>query len=66
MDFELYSLLSTIILLVTVLTVAFAIFSYTLFRYRQIRQSEAAPPPNLTSRSAKPRFFKKYEPGRSA
>lgn len=66
MDVELYSLLSTVILGVTILTVTFAMFSYVLFRYRQIRQASSTPPQAMTARSTQPRFFRKYEPGRSA
>lgn len=62
MDIELYALLSTVILVSTIITLVFALFSYMAFRYRQngIQRSDAQP-----DAQAKPKeqalFFRRYE-----
>ena len=63
MDFELYSLLSTVILIATILTVIFAIGSYIAFRVRENRTISARhTQPSAPSQPAASRFFRPYEP----
>lgn len=61
MDIELYTILAMIILIATLVTIVFAVYSYVAFRYRQ----KAAPAVPLMEAEAAtgPRFFKRYQPG---
>jgi hypothetical protein len=70
-DIELYSLLALAILLTSVATVLFALFTYVMFRIRETRKlkkaaahgSAAGPAPAKQPEPAQaPQFFKPYEP----
>jgi hypothetical protein len=66
MEIELYSILSTIIVLATAVTVLFAVFSYLAFRHRQ-KASFAPPKPEVretTKALPEPEFFRPYAPKR--
>ncbi|MEZ5351600.1 MAG: hypothetical protein R2762_03120 [Bryobacteraceae bacterium] len=67
MDIELYSLLALAILLTSVGTILFALFTYIMFRIRETRKLKktaaahsAAPEP--VPAPPPPQFFKPYEP----
>lgn len=73
MDIELYSLLALAILLTSVGTVLFALFTYVMFRIRETRKlkktaahAAASPAPDPAPTPAppapQPQFFKPYEP----
>lgn len=65
MEIELYSLLSTVIVLVSVITVVFAIFCYLTFRVRQrasLRHSVNTPPVPAALALEQPKFFKAQFP----
>lgn len=64
MDIELYAFLSTIILGSTVLTMLFALFSYLAFRARENRAARRKPAAAAPVNTAKPLFFRKYEPSK--
>jgi len=63
MDFELYSVLSTLILLCTVVTIVFAVSTYVTFRARQHRRI-ADPIPEVESAAPRSQFFRKYSRSR--
>lgn len=65
MEIELYSLLSTVIVLVSLLTVVFAIYCYVVFRVRQrasLRHSTVTPPNPTAVALEQPKFFKPLYP----
>ena len=63
MDIELYSLLATLVLVVTLASVVFALASYCLFRIREHRKlKKKASAKVATEASSTPQFFKPYEP----
>jgi hypothetical protein len=64
MEIELYSVLSTVILVATVITVGFAIFSYMAFRVRTRTESKQRKKSSLPKEEAQeaPQFFKTYAP----
>jgi heme/copper-type cytochrome/quinol oxidase subunit 2 len=67
MEIELYSLLSSVIVLVSVVTVIFAVFSYLAFRLRQrasMRQTAITPPIEAAKALEQPKFFKPLYPNR--
>ena len=65
MDIELYALLSTVILVSTIVTLVFALFSYIAFRYRQrgVYRGKAEEPKFATAPASpdRPLFFRRYE-----
>ncbi|MBI1352865.1 MAG: hypothetical protein GC160_00865 [Acidobacteria bacterium] len=62
MDIELYALLSTVILVSTIITLVFALFSYLAFRYRQSgRRSAAVETMAGPAEVARPMFFRRHE-----
>ena len=67
MEIELYSLLSTVIVLASVITVIFAVFCYLAFRLRQRASMRHAPQqrPMETAKAIEPpKFFKPLYPNR--
>jgi hypothetical protein len=67
MEIELYSLLSTIIVLVSVITVIFAVFCYLAFRLRQrasMRHTPITAPIEAAKALEQPKFFKPLYPNR--
>ncbi|MCL4401861.1 MAG: hypothetical protein M1436_04225 [Acidobacteria bacterium] len=62
MEVELYPLLSTIILVTTVGTIVFALFSYLAYRARA-RRPPAAAEQAKTLEARRAQLFKRYEPG---
>lgn len=67
MEIELYSLLSTVIVLVSVITVIFAVFCYVAFRVRQrasMRHTPITPPIEAVKALEQPKFFKPLYPNR--
>lgn len=63
MDIELYSLLATLVLVVTLASVVFAIASYCLFRIKEHQKlKKKASAKVQADASTTPQFFKPYEP----
>lgn len=65
MEIELYSLLSVVIVLASVITVVFAVFCYLAFRLRQrasIRHTPSARPIEAAKAIEQPKFFKPLYP----
>ncbi len=65
MEIELYSLLSTVIVLVSLFTVVFAIYCYLAFRVRQrasLRHSANTAPVPAAMALEQPKFFKPLYP----
>lgn len=60
MEVELYPLLSTIILVTTIGTIVFALFSYLAYRARARRRPVAPQGAAVEARQAQ--LFKRYEP----
>ncbi len=67
-DIELYSLLALAILLTSVGTILFALFTYVMFRIRETRKlkksaaAHQAAPVEVAPPAPPPQFFKPYEP----
>lgn len=67
MEIEVYSLLSTVIVLASVITVIFAVFCYLAFRLRQrasMRHAPMARPMEAAKALEQPKFFKPLYPHR--
>ena len=65
MEIELFSLLSTVIVLVSLITVVFAIYCYVAFRVRQrasLRHSAVTAPTPAAMALEQPKFFKPLYP----
>jgi heme/copper-type cytochrome/quinol oxidase subunit 2 len=63
MDIELYSVLAMVILIATIITIIFAVYSYLAFRFRQ-KRTPAADAVIRARAPQSPQFFKRYEPSR--
>jgi heme/copper-type cytochrome/quinol oxidase subunit 2 len=63
MDIELYSILSTLILLCTIITIVFAVSTYVTFRARQRRRA-TEPMREIEADAPRSQFFRKYQRSR--